>query len=36
MSVSSYIVPITAVKILLPLVGVLVVLYIVRQPTRGQ
>ena len=33
MSVTSYIVPVTAVKILLPLVGVLVALYIVRQPT---
>lgn len=36
MSVTSYIVPVTAVKILLPLVGVLVVLYIVRQPTLVQ
>lgn len=33
MSVTSYIVPVTAVKILLPLIGVLVALYIVRQPT---
>lgn len=33
MSVTSYIVPLLAVKILLPLVGVLVALYIVRQPT---
>ncbi len=33
MGVTSYIVPVTAVKILLPLVGVLVALYIVRQPT---
>ncbi len=35
-SVTSYIVPVTAVKILLPLVGVLVALYIVRQPTLAQ
>ncbi len=33
MSVTTYIVPVTAVKILLPLIGVLVALYIVRQPT---
>jgi len=33
MSVTSYIVPVTAVKVLLPLIGVLVALYIVRQPT---
>ncbi len=33
MSITTYIVPVTAVKILLPLVGVLVALYIVRQPT---
>lgn len=33
MSLTVYIVPVTAVKILLPLVGVLVALYIVRQPT---
>jgi uncharacterized membrane protein YbaN (DUF454 family) len=33
MSVTTYFVPVTAVKILLPLVGVLVALYIVRQPT---
>jgi uncharacterized membrane protein YbaN (DUF454 family) len=33
MSVTCYFVPITAVRILLPLVGVLVALYIVRQPT---
>jgi len=33
MGVTSYIVPVRAVKILLPLVGVLVALYIVRQPT---
>lgn len=33
MSLTSYIVPVTAVKILLPLIGVLVALYIVRQPT---
>jgi uncharacterized membrane protein YbaN (DUF454 family) len=33
MSVTAYLVPITAVRILLPLVGVLVALYIVRQPT---
>jgi uncharacterized membrane protein YbaN (DUF454 family) len=33
MSVTTYLVPVTAVKVLLPLVGVLVALYIVRQPT---
>ena len=33
MSITSYLVPVLAVKILLPLVGVLVALYIVRQPT---
>jgi len=33
MSITTYIVPVMAVKILLPLVGVLVALYIVRQPT---
>ncbi|MFT7409987.1 MAG: uncharacterized membrane protein YbaN (DUF454 family) [Oleispira sp.] len=33
MSVTCYFVPITAVRVLLPLVGVLVTLYIVRQPT---
>jgi len=33
MSITTYLVPVTAVKILLPLVGVLVALYIVRQPT---
>ncbi len=33
MGVTTYIVPVLAVKILLPLVGVLVALYIVRQPT---
>jgi uncharacterized membrane protein YbaN (DUF454 family) len=33
MSVTCYFVPVTAVRILLPLVGVLVALYIVRQPT---
>jgi uncharacterized membrane protein YbaN (DUF454 family) len=33
MSVTCYFVPVTAVKVLLPLVGVLVALYIVRQPT---
>lgn len=33
MSTTAYFVPVTAVKILLPLVGVLVALYIVRQPT---
>ena len=33
MSVTTYFVPIIEVKILLPLVGVLVALYIVRQPT---
>jgi uncharacterized membrane protein YbaN (DUF454 family) len=33
MSVTCYVVPVTAVRILLPLVGVLVALYIVRQPT---
>ena len=33
MSVTTYIVPVTAVKFLLPLIGVLVALYIVRQPT---
>mgnify|MGYP000157644473 FL=1 len=33
MSFTSYLVPVLAVKILLPLVGVLVALYIVRQPT---
>ncbi|MBQ0729613.1 MAG: YbaN family protein [Oleispira antarctica] len=33
MSFTTYFVPFTAVKILLPLVGVLVALYIVRQPT---
>jgi uncharacterized membrane protein YbaN (DUF454 family) len=33
MSVTCYFVPITAVRVLLPLVGVLVALYIVRQPT---
>ena len=33
MSITTYIVPVLAVKILLPLVGVLVALYIVRQPT---
>lgn len=33
MSTTAYLVPVTAVRILLPLVGALVVLYIVRQPT---
>ncbi|MGK0405636.1 MAG: uncharacterized membrane protein YbaN (DUF454 family) [Oleispira sp.] len=33
MSVTCYFVPVTAVRVLLPLVGVLVALYIVRQPT---
>ena len=33
MSVTTYIVPVTEIKILLPLVGVLVALYIARQPT---
>ncbi len=33
MSITTYIVPVMAVKVLLPLVGVLVALYIVRQPT---
>jgi uncharacterized membrane protein YbaN (DUF454 family) len=33
MSVTCYFVPVTAVRLLLPLVGVLVALYIVRQPT---
>ena len=33
MSTTAYLVPVTAVRILLPLVGVLVALYIVRQPT---
>ena len=33
MSVTTYFVPVVEVKILLPLVGVLVALYIVRQPT---
>jgi uncharacterized membrane protein YbaN (DUF454 family) len=33
MGVTCYFVPVTAVRILLPLVGVLVTLYIVRQPT---
>ena len=33
MSTTAYLVPVTAVKVLLPLVGVLVALYIVRQPT---
>ena len=33
MSITSYLVPVLAVKVLLPLVGVLVALYIVRQPT---
>ena len=33
MSTTAYFVPVTAVRILLPLVGVLVALYIVRQPT---
>lgn len=33
MATTSYFVPIMAVKVLLPLVGVLVALYIVRQPT---
>ena len=33
MSFTSYLVPVLAVKVLLPLVGVLVALYIVRQPT---
>ncbi len=33
MSITTYLVPVMAVKILLPLVGVLVALYIVRQPT---
>ncbi|MFT4777037.1 MAG: uncharacterized membrane protein YbaN (DUF454 family) [Oleispira sp.] len=33
MGVTCYFVPITVVRILLPLVGVLVALYIVRQPT---
>lgn len=33
MTVTSFIVPVTAVKIALPLIGVLVALYILRQPT---
>ncbi|HCM05311.1 MAG TPA: DUF454 domain-containing protein [Oceanospirillales bacterium] len=33
MATTSYFVPVMAVKVLLPLVGVLVALYIVRQPT---
>jgi uncharacterized membrane protein YbaN (DUF454 family) len=33
MGVTCYFVPVTAVRLLLPLVGVLVALYIVRQPT---
>ena len=33
MGITSYLVPVLAVKVLLPLVGVLVALYIVRQPT---
>jgi uncharacterized membrane protein YbaN (DUF454 family) len=33
LSTTAYLVPITAVRVLLPLVGVLVALYIVRQPT---
>lgn len=33
MSVTTYLVPVTEIKILLPLVGVLVALYIARQPT---
>ena len=33
MSTTAYFVPVTAVRVLLPLVGVLVALYIVRQPT---
>lgn len=33
MSFTTYLVPLLAVKILLPLVGLLVALYIVRQPT---
>jgi uncharacterized membrane protein YbaN (DUF454 family) len=33
MSITTYLVPLMAVKVLLPLVGVLVALYIVRQPT---
>lgn len=33
MTITSFIVPVTAVKIALPLIGVLVALYIVRQPT---
>ena len=33
MGMTAYFVPVTAVRILLPLVGVLVALYIVRQPT---
>lgn len=33
MSVTTYIVPVTEIKILLPLVGVLVALYIARLPT---